>query len=63
LAVTKGRDGDELLPIIYSDNYVTVFPGETVDISSTYNPALVGKSQPWLKLEGYNTIKETGRIH
>ena len=26
------RDGDEILPIEYSDNYVTVFPGETVEV-------------------------------
>ena len=25
-------DGDEILPIEYSDNYVTVFPGETVEV-------------------------------
>ena len=30
--VTSTRDGDEILPIEYSDNYVTVFPGETVDV-------------------------------
>ncbi len=27
--VTPSRDGEEILPIEYSDNYVTVFPGET----------------------------------
>jgi exo-1,4-beta-D-glucosaminidase len=62
LEVTKGRDGDGILPILYSDNYVTLFPGETIHISSTYNHALVGTSRPWLKLEGYNTEKEIGPI-
>jgi exo-1,4-beta-D-glucosaminidase len=30
--ITTGRDDDEILPIEYSDNYVTVFPGETVEV-------------------------------
>ena len=30
--IMSTRDGDEILPIEYSDNYVTVFPGETVEL-------------------------------
>jgi exo-1,4-beta-D-glucosaminidase len=30
--ITRAKDGDELLPIEYDNNYVTVFPGETVEI-------------------------------
>ncbi|MDP9167990.1 MAG: glycoside hydrolase, partial [Actinomycetota bacterium] len=33
--VTSTRDGDEILPITYDDNYVTVFPGETVDVKAS----------------------------
>jgi exo-1,4-beta-D-glucosaminidase len=46
------RDGNEILPIIYDDNYITVFPGETAEIHG-----IVQKdSKPrWVKLEGYNT--------
>jgi exo-1,4-beta-D-glucosaminidase len=58
VSVTKGKGGDEILPITYSDNYVTLFPGETVKIVSTYNRVEIGKSKPWLQLEGYNTLKE-----
>ncbi|MGO8719800.1 MAG: glycosyl hydrolase 2 galactose-binding domain-containing protein [Acidobacteriaceae bacterium] len=63
LEVTMGKDGDEILPIIYNDNYITVFPGETARISSTYKHALLGKDRPWLKLEGYNTVKEIAPIY
>ena len=35
--LTSTPDGDEILPIEYSDNYVTVFPGETVEV----------QGQPW----------------
>ena len=30
--ISNERDGNEILPIEYDDNYVTVFPGETAEI-------------------------------
>ncbi len=50
--ITTAKDGDELLPIEYDDNYVTVFPGETVDIQGRLPDSSKGS---WVKLEGYNT--------
>jgi exo-1,4-beta-D-glucosaminidase len=51
--VTSTRDGDEVLPITYDDNYVTVFPGETVDVRAT----VPSGSAPadWVRVTGYNT--------
>ncbi len=54
--VPKARgDGDELLPIQYDDNYVTAFPGETVEIHGVVQRSAGLAS--WIKLEGYNTQK------
>jgi exo-1,4-beta-D-glucosaminidase len=50
--ITSAKDGDELLPIEYSDNYVTVFPGETVDIRSVVPESA---KPAWVRLEGYDT--------
>jgi len=47
------RDGDEILPIEYSDNYVTVFPGETVTLEGVV-PAQ-GADANWVRVTGYNT--------
>ena len=47
------RDGDEILPVSYDDNYVTVFPGETVELRGVI-PA-TGKSANWVRVSGYNT--------
>ena len=45
-------DGNEILPIEYDDNYVTVYPGETVAMHGTVSNA----SDPrWVEVEGYNT--------
>ena len=46
-------DGDEILPIEYSDNYVTVFPGETVEVHGVI-PA-TGPRANWVRVTGYNT--------
>jgi len=51
-AISSNRDGDEILPIEYDDNYVTIYPGETAEIHGTiWN----GAKPRWVKLEGYNT--------
>lgn len=49
-------DSDEILPIEYDDNYVTVFPGETVEIKGRV-PEL-GSNRPrasWVRVTGYNS--------
>ena len=46
-------DGDEILPIEYSDNYVTVFPGETVEVHGVI-PATEPRAS-WVRVTGYNT--------
>jgi exo-1,4-beta-D-glucosaminidase len=51
--VTTTRDGDEILPIEYSDNYVTVFPGETVDLEAVVPSPLATAN--WVRVTGYNT--------
>jgi exo-1,4-beta-D-glucosaminidase len=50
--VSTARDGDEILPIEYDDNYITVFPGETAEIHAVLPK---GAKPGWVRLEGYNT--------
>lgn len=51
--VTSNQDGDEILPIEYDDNYVTVFPGETVDVRASIMTR--GVPADWVRVTGYNT--------
>ena len=51
--LTATRDGDELLPIEYDDNYVTVFPGESETIRGVVPNPLT--SANWVRVTGYNT--------
>jgi exo-1,4-beta-D-glucosaminidase len=50
--ITDSKDGDELLPIEYDNNYVTVFPRETVE---THGVLPHSAKAAWVKLEGYDT--------
>ncbi len=51
--ILSSRDGDEILPVEYDDNYVTVFPGETIEIRGTIPGQ--GSPQNWVRVTGYNT--------
>ena len=59
--ITSEREGDEILPIEYDDNYVTVFPGETVVIHGVIPQS--GRTPAWVRLEGYNTPRITVAIN
>jgi exo-1,4-beta-D-glucosaminidase len=50
--ISAARDGDEILPVGYDDNYVTIYPGEAVEIHGTVSKAMNAR---WVRLEGYNT--------
>jgi exo-1,4-beta-D-glucosaminidase len=54
--ISTERDGNEILPIEYDDNYITVFPGETAEIHGIVRK---GAKARWVKLEGYNTPATT----
>jgi exo-1,4-beta-D-glucosaminidase len=55
--VTKGRGGEEVLPITYEDNYVTLFPGESRTLWARFRTAELGGQKAHLRLEGYNVNK------
>ena len=44
---------DEILPISYDDNYVTVFPGETLGVHGQVPPG--GPAPAWARVTGYNS--------
>ena len=50
--LTATPESDEILPVEYSDNYVTVFPGETVELQGQ---AWTGVTPNWVRVTGYNT--------
>jgi exo-1,4-beta-D-glucosaminidase len=47
-------DGDEILPSSYDDNYITVFPGETVAITGRVPTR--GPKPAWVRVTGYGGV-------
>jgi exo-1,4-beta-D-glucosaminidase len=52
--VTAGNGGNEVLPVTYSDNYVSLWPGESTTITATYQTSDLGGQAPYLRVRGYN---------
>jgi exo-1,4-beta-D-glucosaminidase len=61
LAVRKGAGGEEVLPVLWEDNYVTLLPGETRTFTATYAPADLGPATPVVSVDGWNIRESTAR--
>jgi exo-1,4-beta-D-glucosaminidase len=58
LAVRKGAGGEEVLPVLWDDNYVTLLPGETREIDARYAPKDLGSAKPAVSVEGWNVVRQ-----
>jgi exo-1,4-beta-D-glucosaminidase len=54
LQIMKGPKGDEVLPILWGDNFVTILPGETREITATYSRQALGGEPAALFVHGWN---------
>jgi exo-1,4-beta-D-glucosaminidase len=56
--ITADVDGNEIVPILYEDNYITIFPRETRTIKAVLDTALLSGQRPSLRIEGYDVPKQ-----
>jgi exo-1,4-beta-D-glucosaminidase len=56
--VTAAPDGNEVLPIRYDDNYITIFPREARTIHAIFDSSLLAGHTPSLRVEGYDVPKQ-----
>jgi exo-1,4-beta-D-glucosaminidase len=54
LKITRGKGGEELLPVFWEDNYFELFPGETREVSATYSLRDLAGAEPALEVTGWN---------
>ena len=54
MKVNKGKGGDEILPALWQDNYVSLLPGEKREVSVTYRAAELGTAKPEVEVQGWN---------
>ncbi|MEA2015498.1 MAG: glycoside hydrolase family 2 protein [Actinomycetota bacterium] len=61
--VVRGEDGHkEVLPVTYTDNYVTLWPGESVTIKAEYETADLGGQPAYFMVRGYNVPEFSNEI-
>jgi hypothetical protein len=54
LALTRGRQGDEVLPAFWSDNYFSLLPGESKEVNAQFAAEDVHGATPVLEVGGWN---------
>lgn len=54
LKVDKGKGGEEILPVLWQDNYVSLLPGEKREIIATYHASALGTAKPAVEVSGFN---------
>jgi exo-1,4-beta-D-glucosaminidase len=54
LKITKGPNGDEILPVIWEDNYISLLPGEKREITASYRTRDMGGAEPAVEVSGWN---------
>jgi len=54
LQIQRGRGGEEVLPVVWEDNYVSLMPGERRELTATYRVKDLGGARPSLAVEGWN---------
>jgi exo-1,4-beta-D-glucosaminidase len=57
-AITAGQTGAEVVPVRYSRDDVSLFPGESTTINARYR-ADIGGAVPRLTVRGYNVPEQT----
>jgi exo-1,4-beta-D-glucosaminidase len=54
-----GGGDDEVLPILWSDNYVSLLPGEKREITACYAKRRLRSGKPVVKIDGWNVVPKT----
>ncbi len=54
MKVDKGPGGEEILPVLWQDNYVSLVPGEKRELTATYRATALGTAKPTVEVKGWN---------
>jgi exo-1,4-beta-D-glucosaminidase len=57
--LTKGKDGDDVVPIFWDDNYFSLLPGEEKTVTATFDSSDLDGKEPVLEVDGYNIAPAT----
>ena len=54
LKLNKGAKGEEILPVVWEDNYISLLPGEKRDLTASYRTSELGSAKPEVEVKGWN---------
>jgi exo-1,4-beta-D-glucosaminidase len=54
LKVDKGVKGEEILPVVWEDNYISLMPGEKREVTAAYRASELGAAKPVVEVSGWN---------
>jgi exo-1,4-beta-D-glucosaminidase len=54
LKVDKGAKGEEILPVVWEDNYISLLPGEKREITASYRAGELGTAKASVEVSGWN---------
>ena len=54
LKVQKGMKGEEILPVLWDDNYISLLPGEKREVTATYRTGELGSEKAAVRVSGWN---------
>jgi exo-1,4-beta-D-glucosaminidase len=54
LKVDKGKGGEEILPVLWQDNYISLLPGEKRETTAAYRATELGTTSPYVEVKGWN---------
>jgi exo-1,4-beta-D-glucosaminidase len=58
----EDRPDDEILPVLWQDNYFALLPGETRQVTATFPADKEGKSMPAVEIDGWNVKSKTVEV-
>ena len=58
LAATKGRGGEEVLPVLWSDNYFSLLPGESKQLTAALATSDLGGTVSAVQVGGWNILTD-----
>ena len=62
LKVSRGVGGEEVLPVLWEDNYFSLLPGEKREIEATYRSRDLQRAAPVVEVEGWNVARSSQAI-
>jgi exo-1,4-beta-D-glucosaminidase len=58
----EGEEDNEILPVVWQDNYFALLPGETRQVTATYHVGEKSKAIPSVEIEGWNVNHKTADV-